>query len=131
MAGFSIPDSPAFEEWLLLERERLHRLVITALDRLITAYDQTHAYDQALSYAWQAVELDPWREEAQRGLMRSLALTGRRSEALAQYESCRRLLQTELGTEPVAETRRLYQQNSSGSSGPIDQDAANIIATTA
>ena len=110
LAGFSIPDSPPFEEWLLLERERLHRLVIAALDHLVKGYSQSQRYDQALSYAWQTVALDPWREEAQRHVMRLLALSGRRSEALAQYESCRQMLQAELGAEPAAETQRLVEQ---------------------
>jgi adenylate cyclase len=42
--------------------------------------------------------------------MRALALSGQRSAALAQYETCRRLLAEELGVEPGAETTRLYEQ---------------------
>ena len=34
-------------------------------------------------------------------------LQGQRSEALAQYDLCVRLLHTELGMEPAAETRAL------------------------
>ena len=121
LAGFSIPDSPAFEEWLVVERERLHRMVIAALDRLVKAYARSQAYDQALPYAWQAVGLDPWREEAQRRLMRLLAQSGRRSEALAQYETCRQLLQEELGAEPTPETQRLYEQIRRGHLGQAAQ----------
>jgi ATP-dependent Clp protease ATP-binding subunit ClpA len=36
--------------------------------------------------------------------------SGQRSAALAQYEVCRRLLAQELGVEPEAETRALYEQ---------------------
>jgi predicted ribonuclease YlaK len=39
-----------------------------------------------------------------------LTLSGQRGAALAQYETCRRVLAEELGVEPAAETRRLYQQ---------------------
>ncbi len=42
--------------------------------------------------------------------MRLLALSGRRSEALAQYQTCRRLLAEELGIEPSQETMQLYEQ---------------------
>jgi predicted ATPase len=42
--------------------------------------------------------------------MRSLALTGQRTAALAQYETCRRLLGEELGVEPGEETTKLYEQ---------------------
>jgi DNA-binding SARP family transcriptional activator len=42
--------------------------------------------------------------------MRLLALGGQRGAALAQYETCRRVLVEELGVEPGAETRQLYEQ---------------------
>ena len=41
--------------------------------------------------------------------MRLLALSGRRSAALAQYHTCRRLLAEELGSEPARETAALYE----------------------
>jgi predicted ATPase len=56
------------------------------------------------------LELDPWREEAHRQVMRVLAANGDRSAALAQYETCRRILAKELGVEPSAETQKLYEQ---------------------
>ena len=55
------------------------------------------------SYTWRQVELDPLRENAHRQLMRLLALSGQQSAALAQYETYRRLLVTELGVEPSEE----------------------------
>ena len=42
--------------------------------------------------------------------MRLLALSGRRSEALAQYETCRRVLAEELDVTPAVETTRLYER---------------------
>ena len=44
-----------------------------------------------------------------------LARSGRRSEALAQYERCCEILVRELGVEPSAETTELYQSIRSGS----------------
>lgn len=58
--------------------------------------------------------LEPWLEEGHRQVMRTLALLGQRSAALAQYEVCRRLLTDELNVEPAAETRQLYQAICSG-----------------
>jgi DNA-binding SARP family transcriptional activator/predicted ATPase len=110
LEGFSIGDSPAFEEWVLLKRERLHRLVTEALHRLADAYEQRGELKRALQHTWRQVELDPWRERAHRQLMRLLALSGQRGAALAQYGTCRRLLAEELGVEPAEETTRLYEQ---------------------
>jgi DNA-binding SARP family transcriptional activator/predicted ATPase len=110
LEGFSIPDSAAFEEWALLNRERFHRLVIVALHRLARCYEQRGEYDSALRHAWRQVELEPWQEEGHQQVMRLLALSGQRGAALAQYETCRRLLAEELGVEPAEETTRLYEQ---------------------
>jgi DNA-binding SARP family transcriptional activator len=110
LEGFSVADSPAFEEWLLLNRERLRRLVTDALHRLAEGHEQAGQYEPALRHAWRQVELDPWREKAHRQLMRLLTLSGQRGAALAQYETCRSLLAEELGVEPGEETTRLYQK---------------------
>jgi predicted ATPase/DNA-binding SARP family transcriptional activator len=118
LEGFSIPDSPAFEEWALLHRERLHRLTQETLARLARCYAASEEYEKALPHAWRQVELDPWREAAQRGLMRLLALSGQRGAALAQYEVCRRLLAEELDVEPAQETTALHEMIRSGQVGP-------------
>ncbi len=110
LAGFSLPDSPAFEEWSLLNRERLHRLAVEALHHLAGYYQRRNDFEEALQYAWRQAELEPWQENAHRQLMRLLAFSGQREAALAQYETCCRLLNDELGIEPAAETTRLYEQ---------------------
>jgi DNA-binding SARP family transcriptional activator/predicted ATPase len=110
LEGFSLPDSSIFEEWLLLQRERFHRLALDALHRLVQGYTVQGEYARALAFAWRQVELDPLREKAQRQLMRLLAYSDQASEALAQYETCRRLLVDELGAEPSTETIDLCEQ---------------------
>lgn len=110
LAEFFLPGSDRFEEWALLQREWLHRQMIDALAHLIAHHERRGHYGEALHYAGQQVGLDPWREETHRQLMRLYLLNGERSAALAQYESCRRLLQQELGVEPEAETTTLYEQ---------------------
>ncbi len=117
LEGFSLADSPAFESWCLLQRERLHRRMSEALGQLIHFYEQRQAYDIALQYAWQQLEMDSWREEAHTAVMRLLALDGRRSEALAQYETCRRILAEELDVKPIQRTTRLYEQIREGKIG--------------
>jgi DNA-binding SARP family transcriptional activator/predicted ATPase/predicted negative regulator of RcsB-dependent stress response len=118
LEGFSVGDSPAFEGWALLTREQIARQMSSALHRLAAAYEQRGEYEQAQSYAWRQVELEPWDEAAHQQLMRVLALSGQRGAALAQYETCRRLLAEELGVEPGAETTRLYQQIRDGELKP-------------
>jgi DNA-binding SARP family transcriptional activator/predicted ATPase len=109
LAGLSLPDSPGFEEWQLLWRERLHHEATDALRALARSSDHRGERDAALRYARQWVAMDPWHEDAHRQLMRALALSDRRNEALAQYASCRRTLRETLGVEPAQETTALYE----------------------
>ncbi|MCP4540940.1 MAG: tetratricopeptide repeat protein [Chloroflexi bacterium] len=111
---FFLSDSALFEEWAMLEREKLHRQAIDGLSHLINHYERRGNHAQARQYAWQQVELETWREEAHRHLMRLLALDGERSAALAQYETCRRALAEELSVEPTNETVTLYKRIRAG-----------------
>jgi len=110
LEGFTLKDSPAFEQWVLVMRERLQRQAMEALARLVALEEGRGEYERACAHARRELELEPWHEEAHRALMRLLALSGQRSEALAQYEACRRILKEELDVEPGAETVRLYEQ---------------------
>ena len=110
LAQFFLPDSAGFEEWAALKRERLHQQARGALACLTAYYERRQAYSEATRYARWQVELDPWNEEAHQQLMRTLWLRGQRSEALAQYERCRQLLQQELGIAPALETTALYER---------------------
>jgi predicted ATPase/DNA-binding SARP family transcriptional activator len=107
--GLSLGDSPAFEEWQLVWREQLHQLAVDALGSLAAGYEARGDVEHALRAARRWVELDPWHEAAHRQVMRALALSGRRNAALAQYEACRQTLAEELGVEPAAATRTLYE----------------------
>jgi predicted ATPase/DNA-binding SARP family transcriptional activator/uncharacterized protein HemY len=110
LAGFYVRDAPDFEEWVLTERERLRELARRALHALAGHHAARGENIPALDYATRLLALDPWREEVHRQVMRLLARSGQRSAALAQYETCRRLLADELGVEPMAETTALYER---------------------
>jgi DNA-binding SARP family transcriptional activator len=114
LEGFSVGDSPTFEEWALFTRERLARQMSSALHHLAAIYEGRGEYEHAQFCARRQIELEPWDEAAHQQLMRALALGGQRGAALAQYESCRRLLDEELGVEPGQETTRLYEQIRTG-----------------
>ena len=113
---FFLGDSGAFEEWATLEREWLQREAVKTLQHLTNYYERRGDYGRAQEYAWLQVTMEPWREEAHRQLMRLLALDGKRSMALAQYEVCCQALGEELGVEPMEETKSLYEQISASKS---------------
>ncbi len=110
LEDLSLPDSALFEEWRILEREQVQRQVLDLLSRLVAGYERRGEYERALAHAWGKVDLEPWDETARRQVMRLLARSGRRAEALAQYETCRAVLAKELGVEPETETTGLAQR---------------------
>lgn len=110
LAGLSLPDAGAFEEWLRAEREVLHRQLMSGLELLVAAYEEQGAYDRARRFARLQLEQEPWREEAHRRLMRLFALQGRRTEAIAQYKTCQEILRREFDLAPSAETEALLNE---------------------
>ena len=127
LEGFSLPDSPDFEEWALLTREQLSRQVIQALYRLAEAYQARGDTERALHHAWRQVEMDPWQESAHRQVMQLLAQRGQRGAAVAQFETCRRLLAAELGVEPSEQTVQLAEHLRKGEWPPAAPVEAKLL----
>jgi DNA-binding SARP family transcriptional activator len=120
LAGFYVRGCPSFEDWAAVERERLHHTVLDVLQDLVRSYIAQARYQEGITYAARMLQLDPLAESAHRQMMRLLAYSGQRGAALAQYETCRQLLQDELGVEPTAETTALYEQIQEGQlDGPL------------
>ena len=107
---FFLEDSAEFEEWALVQRENMHQHVLDAYSYLADYYTSKRDFQAARRHASRQLELDPWREEAHCQMMLALALDGQRAAALAQYDTCRRVLAEELGVEPSARARELYEQ---------------------
>src|SRR5215471_1586477 len=109
LEGLSFKEEP-WEEWLRAERERLQELAVGALKKLLARHTETGAGEAAIQIARRLLMLDPHDEAVHRSLMRLYLGQGRRASALQQYQVCLQTLQRELGVEPEAETRLLYQE---------------------
>ena len=119
LESFSLLDAPPFDQWAAAQRARLRQGVVTTLRRLVAHFAEQRDVDLAIDYSRQLLEIEPWREEAERELMRLLAIAGRRSAALVQYERFRDLLQEELGIEPAEATQALYEAIKNDEVAPI------------
>jgi DNA-binding SARP family transcriptional activator len=109
-----LPDSEAFEAWVMLNRQRFHEFVVNACAALVTHYEHQHNYQKAQHYVQRQLQLEPWNESAHRCLMRILAQCGRRTSALKQYDRCCQILEQELATEPEPATIALWEAIRSG-----------------
>ena len=99
-----------YENWILLEQQRLSELFFQALRELIDSLEETGDLPSALQYAHHGVLADPLREEAHYELMRLYALAGQRTAALRQYAELERILREEFDDAPTAATRELARR---------------------
>ena len=85
LAGFTLPDSPDFDQWQFQQGESLRAELATTLAHLVRGYTAQQAWDQAIAYARRWLALDPSHEPVQRWLMQLYAWSGQHSAALRQY----------------------------------------------
>jgi DNA-binding SARP family transcriptional activator len=109
LAGIRVGE-PAFEDWLLGQRERLRELAVSVHARLLAHQMKSGPAERAIQTAVALLALDPVQEPVHRMLMRLYARQGRRGAALRQYQLCVGDLARELGVEPEDDTKRLYQE---------------------
>ena len=109
LAGFSLRDSTSFDDWQYFQAERLRRELAGTLERLATAQIGQHHWDDAVDAARRWLALDPLHEPAHRQLMRIYTWSGRRGAALRQFQACQRVLEEELGVEPLEETVAVHE----------------------
>jgi DNA-binding SARP family transcriptional activator/predicted ATPase len=116
LEGLSL-DSGPFAAWTATMRERWRGATLRTARSLALAYARRGDPGPAETVTRRWLSLDPWDESAHRHLMRLLARQGQRAAALAQYETCRRVLTEELAAEPEAETMRLAAAIQAGEIG--------------
>jgi DNA-binding SARP family transcriptional activator len=98
-----------YEDWTMVERERLSNAYIDMLGKLANYYYETDQHQESIRACYRILEKDRCHEESYRLLMRSYAQLGLRGRALRQYRLCERILGQEYGTAPSPETRALYR----------------------
>ena len=109
MEGFEL-DEERFDQWVLAERDRLHRLALRAHAQLVEALVKRGAIDEAIATAHQSLRIDPLQEAMHRTVMKLYMDTGDLVNALQQYDALSRTLKRELQIDPDAESRKLFQQ---------------------
>ena len=96
------------DEWLPPERDRLEQLALQGLLALVAGFKTMGNYRPAIGFAQQALRLDNLNEEAHHHTIELHALSGDRATALRLYHDCLALFREELGVEPGAALKALY-----------------------
>ncbi len=96
LEGLELPDCYRFHEWCTAERERFRTLRLSILDGLVERIADA-APEEALAHARNRLSIDPLSDVAHSTVVRLLARLGRNAEAQAQVDTCRRILERELG----------------------------------
>ena len=97
-----------YDDWIVLERERLSQVFADMLERLIQLCERHRDYSLAIRYAERLRRYDPLHEATYRHLMRLYALNGDRARGLRIYHLCVTTLKRELGVDPSPATRETY-----------------------
>jgi DNA-binding SARP family transcriptional activator len=89
-----------YDEWAVLERERIRQQVLHALEALSAQLSQSGRHAEAIEAALGAVREEPLRESGQRALISAYLAQGDSAAAGRAYARFTRLLRKELGVEP-------------------------------
>jgi DNA-binding SARP family transcriptional activator len=109
LEGFEL-DEERFDQWVIAERDRLHRAALRAHSQLVEFQSRNGAVDESIATAQQSLRIDPLQEAMHRTLMKLYMDSGDLVNAVQQYDICAKTLKRELQIEPDAETRKLFQQ---------------------
>ena len=103
-----------YDEWVFVERERLHGLFEARMARLLEILQDAGRWAEVLDWGMRWIALGQWPETAYRSLMTAYASRGDVSKAVATYERFSRGLQQDLGLKPSEQTQALYKRLKAG-----------------
>jgi LuxR family maltose regulon positive regulatory protein len=98
-----------YEDWTMVERERLANAYVDMLDRLAANYMEAGRLGESIGACYRALGKDRCHENSHRLLMACYARMGQKDRALRQYRLCERVLARQYGACPSPETRAVYQ----------------------
>jgi WD40 repeat protein/serine/threonine protein kinase len=108
-----------YDEWVLLERERLQAVFEHKLQALLDRLIQAQRWSEVLEWGERWIALGQTPEPAYCALMLAHSAVGDRSGVAAVFQRCVETLRRELGVEPSEETQKLYERLLSGEKPPF------------
>jgi LuxR family maltose regulon positive regulatory protein len=100
----------SYEPWVEEQRTYYREQYLRLLEALAGVAQTEAEWPKVMQLAQLIIREDQFREDIHCMVMRAHAALGNRGAVKDQFEGLKQLLATELGVEPSAETRKLYQQ---------------------
>ncbi len=100
----------SYEPWVEEQRTYYREQFLRLLEALAGVAQKAEDWPRAMQLAKQILHEDQFREDIYCIVMRAQAALGNRGAVKEQYEALRQLLDRELGVEPSADTRRVYDE---------------------
>src|SRR5690606_6670643 len=108
LEGFSIPNSPEFEEWQESERGALKRLAVQSLTYLLDEEERALKWDYVEELASRIIRQDPVKQSAHSARIQAIAALGDLRRARLELQRIKGVVDAELGDmfkhiEPAAQ----------------------------
>jgi Response regulator containing CheY-like receiver and SARP domains len=97
-------------DWAVIPREHYRRIFIDSLLEVAAWFLENREYSKACTLLRRSIQIDPYVEELQILLMKTLLGMGNLKAAAEHYSYCSSFLYKELGVKPSAEWKSLYKQ---------------------
>lgn len=98
-----------YQEWCLVERERLQNMYLLILEALMRYSEEHGQYAAGMEAGERILRLDRAHERTHEIMMRMQYAAGDRAAAVRQYQRCESALREELGVEPSRRTEELLR----------------------
>jgi TolB-like protein/DNA-binding SARP family transcriptional activator/Tfp pilus assembly protein PilF len=131
--GFFLSDSPEFERWVDIERDRLSRMYGGALEALAETARLSGYAPRAAEWWRRRANHDPLDSRVALSLMKALEASGARAAAIQHARVFAALMRQEIGTEPDVEIERyaeLLRRSADAAPGTVRAPAVAGTPTT-
>ena len=111
------------QPWAMTMSERLRSMFLRNVRKLGIHWQRSGQWEKTLECYQRGLEVDKLAEEFYQGMMTCYQELGRRGEALAAYNRCKKMLSAVLGVEPSPRTEAIYKslRGNARVQGPMDK----------
>jgi ATP/maltotriose-dependent transcriptional regulator MalT/two-component SAPR family response regulator len=102
--------SGIYEDWAEEKRNYFTEQFLRVLNALAKIAFKGKKWSNASKYTSEILQIDPFREDAHRLLMKTFAAQGKRAQVLEHFENLKENLRKELGITPSLETKRTFEE---------------------